>query len=82
MLRKIGILIFVICVLAPGCTLFGKKPAKKLFTNIARTKSAERWQWKVKDGKTKAELKRGGIDVDIQNQDKTYILYHLYSFDV
>ena len=33
MLRKIGILIFVICFLAPGCTFFGKKPAKKLFTN-------------------------------------------------
>ena len=66
MLRKIAVLVLVICFVAPGCALLNKKPAKKLFTNTAKTKNAERWQWKVKDGKIKAELKRGGIDVDIQ----------------
>ena len=66
MLRKIVILVLVICFFAPGCTLLSKKPVKKLFNNTAKTKNAERWQWKVKDGKAKAELKKGGIDVDIQ----------------
>ena len=66
MLRNIGILVLVICFVAPGCAFLNKKPAKKLFTNTAKTKKAEKWQWKVKDGKAKAELKKGGIDVDIR----------------
>ena len=66
MLRNIGVLVFVICFFTPGCTLLNKTHEKKLFTNTAKTKNVESWQWKVKDGKTKPELKKGGIDVDIQ----------------
>jgi len=66
MLRKLCVIVFVICFFAPGCALLDKKPEKKLFTNTTKTKNVEKWQWKVKDGKTKAELKKGGIDVDMQ----------------
>ena len=66
MLRKLCILVFVICFFTPGCALLKKKSEKKLFTNTTKTKNVESWQWKVKDGKPKAELKKGGIDVDIQ----------------
>ncbi len=66
MLRIQCVLVFVICFFAPGCTLLNKKPEKKLFTNTTKTKNVESWQWKVKDGKTKPELKKGGIDVDMQ----------------
>ena len=66
MLGKLSALVFVICFFTPGCTLLDKKPEKKLFTNTAKTKNVEKWQWKVKDGKTKPELKKGGIDVDMQ----------------
>ena len=66
MLRKLYALVFVICFFAPGCTLLDKTHEKKLFTNTAKTKNVEKWQWKVKDGKTKPELKKGGIDVDMQ----------------
>lgn len=66
MLRKLIILVFVICFFAPGCALLEKKPEKKLFTNTAaKTKKVEKWQWKVKEGKAK-EFEKGAIDVDIQ----------------
>ncbi len=66
MLRKLCVLVFVICFFTPGCALLNKTHKKKLFTNTTKTENVENWQWKVKDGKTKPELKKGGIDVDIQ----------------
>ena len=66
MFRNICSLVLVICFFTPGCALLEKKQEKKLFTNTAKTKNVENWQWKVKDGKTKAEIKKGGIDVDMQ----------------
>jgi len=53
MRRKICVLVFVICFFTPGCTLLKKKPEKKLFTNTAKTKNVDNWQWKVKEGKAK-----------------------------
>ena len=65
MFKKICVLVFVICFFAPGCVLLKKKPEKKLFTNTAKTKNVEKWQWKVKEGKVN-EFEKGGIDVDVQ----------------
>ncbi len=52
MLRKLCVLVFVICFFAPGCALLEKETEKKLVTNTGKTKDVEKWQWKVKDGKT------------------------------
>ncbi|GAX59097.1 hypothetical protein SCALIN_C01_0028 [Candidatus Scalindua japonica] len=65
MLRKICVLVFVICFFTPGCALLDKTHEKKLFTNTAKTKNVENWQWKVNEGKAK-EFEKGAIDVDMQ----------------
>ena len=39
MLRKLCVLVLVICFFTPGCALLNKKSEKKLFTNTAETKN-------------------------------------------
>lgn len=64
-MRKLCVLVFVICFFAPGCALLKEKQENKLVTNTAKTRDIESWQWKIREGTAK-EFKQGGIDVDIQ----------------
>jgi len=58
MLRKIVILVLVICFFAPGCTLLSKKPVKKLFNNTAKTKKLKGGNGKSKMVRQKQNLKK------------------------